>query len=309
MCVRRVPASPKPTGALLLFLLTVGAGAARAQSVPTPPAADAQRPPTWTSTSGVTFTLFPTGDPFPVYVADPNRPTNAIVTRFFTHQAIPAVRTPRVWLSAGGRFGMFRIGNTSPGRREWQVSIEAGLDAMFDSQNKMDSIGWDGNYGLTLTTASARPWMLKIALLHVSAHLGDEYVERTHQSRINYTREEIAIGVASRLGQRARVYGEVGNAYVRRGESQEQWRAQGGLEYESKPRLFGRRFAWYAATDVAAWEERDWRLDETVQGGIVTRSNNHTYRLLIEYTEGRPPLGEFFKYSEASINAGFRIDF
>jgi hypothetical protein len=29
--------------------------------------------------------------------------------------------------------------------------VEAGFDATFESQNKLDVVGWDGNYGLTLT--------------------------------------------------------------------------------------------------------------------------------------------------------------
>ena len=70
---------------------------------------------------------------------------------------------------------MLRFGPARPEGRAWQVSIEAGFDALFDSGNRLDVVGWDGNYGLTVTTASSSPLALKIALLHVSAHLGDEY--------------------------------------------------------------------------------------------------------------------------------------
>jgi hypothetical protein len=41
----------------------------------------------------------------------------------------------------------------------------------------------------------------------------------------------------------------------------------------------------------------------------VTRSNGHTYRLLVEYLDGRPQVSEFFKDTEASLGVGFRIDF
>ena len=70
-----------------------------------------------------------------------------------------------------------RIEPARPDGRVWQVSIEAGLDAYFDSQNRLDAVGWDGNYGLTVTTASSSPIALKIAVLHISAHGGDEYQE------------------------------------------------------------------------------------------------------------------------------------
>ena len=183
------------------------------------------------------------------------------------------------------------------------------MDALFDAEHKSENIGWDGNYGLTLTTASAAPWTLKVAMLHTSAHIGDEHADRTGRTRINYIREELAIGGAYRMGRAWRTYGELGGAYIRGAGEQEPWRLQGGLEDQSAPRLFGGRFAWYAAGDLASWQERDWRVDSTIQAGIVTRSNGHTYRLLVEYLDGPPQVSEFFKDTEASVGVGFRIDF
>jgi hypothetical protein len=267
-----------------------------------------QRDPTWETSSRWTFSLFPSGDVFPVYVADPHRPTNAIVPRFYFRNGIDDTSSPRAWLSAGGRFGILRMDTPGPGRRSWQVGIEAGLDAVFDTQNRSDGIGWDGNYGLTVTTASRSPWAFKVAILHISAHLGDEHSQRTGLVRVDYTREELALGTAWRFHPRWRLYGEVAVGYILRNDDQEPWRAQGGLEFESGPRLWGGRFAWYSAADFGLWEERGWRLDTTLQGGLVTRANGRTYRLLVEYLDGRPQIGEFFKNTEASLGLGFRID-
>ena len=270
--------------------------------------ADDQRGPMWVTSSGTRFTLFPSGEVFPVYVADPHRPTNALVPRFYVRGEIPETRTPRAWLSAGGRFGMLRIDTRNADQRSWQISIEAGLDGLFDTQNKSDLIGLDGNYGLTVTTGSRSPWTFKTAILHTSAHLGDEYAQRTGTQRINYTREEIVFGTARRFRERWRFYGEAGAAYILRSDDQEPWRLQWGVEYTSEPRLLGGRFAWYAAADFGSWDERGWRVDTALQGGIVARANGRTYRLLLEYLDGRPPIAEFFKYSEASLALGFRID-
>lgn len=263
---------------------------------------------TWTTDSGVAFTLFPAGDPFPVYVADPHRATNAIVPRFYFREGIPDTRSPRWWLSAGGRFGVLRIDTGSPGGRSWQVGIEAGLDAVFDSQNGADGIGWDGNYGLTVTSGSSSPWAFKVAIQHISAHLGDEHADRTGLRRLNYTREELAAGTAWRFSPRWRLYGELAGAYIGRNDAQKPWRLQGGVEYESAPRVLGGRFAWYSAADFGSWEERGWRLDTTLQGGLVTRANGRTYRVLLELLDGRPQLGEFFRYTETSLALGLRID-
>ena len=156
---------------------------------------------------------------------------------------------------------MLRSDSSAPFGRAWQVSIDAGLDAMFDSQDKNDAIGWDGNYGLTFTTTTnSSPFGYKVAVLHVSSHLGDEYEERTNLARINYTREELALGLAWRFRPRWRAYGDAGFVYRMRSEDQERWRWQGGVEYEARATVFGGRMAWYGAADFSGMEERDWRL-------------------------------------------------
>jgi hypothetical protein len=203
---------------------------------------------------------------------------------------------------------MLRFESAGSTRRSWQISIEAGLDTVFDSQNKLDAIGWDGNYGLTVTTASASPLALKVAVQHVSAHLGDEYQDRTGVHRLNYTREEVAFGAAWRFSPRWRGYGETGIAYRQGNEELEPWRVQVGIEYESKPNVWAGRFATYVAADFSSMEERLWRLDSTLQGGIVTRSNGRTMRLFLELRDGRPTMGEFYKFSETVISIGLKID-
>jgi hypothetical protein len=252
------------------------------------------------------MTLFPSGDVYPVYVADPHRPTNVIAESAIIGSGIPDTDSPLTRLGAGGRFGMLRIGPATSDGRSWQVSIEAGFDAVFDSQNRLDAVGWDGNYGLTVTTASSRRLALKIAVLHVSAHVGDEHQARTGRTRINYTREELAVGAVWRWSPRWLTYGETGWGYRRGNELLEPWRVQSGLEYVSRPG--GQRFAWYGAADVSAMQERDWRVDVTVDAGIVTRGIGRTSRIFLEWHDGRPTVNEFFLDSTQSLSLGLKID-
>ena len=267
-----------------------------------------QRPPTWTLASGTAFTLFPSGDVYPIYTADPHRPTNNITELVYTTVRIEESSDPRVGLAAGGQFGILRIDPGPTGGRIWQVSINAGLDALFDSQYKLDALGWDGQYGLVVTTTNRGSLAFKAAVLHTSSHLGDEYAARTGRLRLNYTREELALGVSWQFASRWRAYGETAVGYILRFEDQEPWRLQAGIEYESRPTLWGGRFAWYGATDWSAMQERGWRLDSALQGGIVTRANGRTYRLGVGWTDGRPPIGEFFQTSERWLTFGFWID-
>lgn len=274
----------------------------RCGSAPCAPADD----PTFGSET--VLTLFPAGDIYPVYVADPHRPSNAMLFRFYTQKDIPGTTRRRTGLSAGGRFGLIRIDTHGPQQWSWQVSMDAGLDALFDSDYSNGAIGWDGNYGFVVTMKSAGPWSVKVGATHVSSHVGDEYEDRMHRTRIDYTREEIVAGVAWRPSARWRVYGETGRSYQLLNAQQRPWRAQQGVEYETRLRLWGSRFAWYGAADLQAMQERGWRIDPALEGGIVTRSSGRTYRILIQYANGRPPVTEFFKSSEHSITVGWRVE-
>lgn len=293
----------------MVAILAASSGMARAQTpVPGQPV-DEQKPPEWTTGAARTIRLFPPGEIYPVYVADPHRPTNAVMQGFYADTRVPDTSSPQTFLAGGGHFGILRFEPSPRGGRYWQVSIDAGLDALFDSQFKNDAIGWDGNYGLTVTTAtSTSPLSFKVAVLHISAHLGDEYEERTGVRRINYTREELASGLAWRFRPRWRAYGELGFAYRMRSDDQDRWRWQSGLEYESRPSVFGGRMAWFGAVDLSALQERDWRLDTALQGGLVTRSRGHTYRFFVQWYDGRVTLGQFSHYTEKGFSIGIKVD-
>lgn len=284
-------------------ILASGSAALAQQPTGEPP-----QDPTKALSSGRVLTLFPSGDVYHVYVADPHRPTNALVESSIFDNTIPDMGSPITRLAAGGHFGMLRIGPAKPGGLTWQVSIEAGFDALFDAKNRLDAVGWDGNYGLTVTTASSSRLGLKIAVLHVSAHLGDEYQERTGRERINYTREEVAVGVAWQWSPRWRTYVETGGAYRMGHPSLETWRAQSGLEFESGPGPCGQKFACFAAVDVSTFEERRWRVDVTANVGIVVHGLGRTTRLFVEWHDGRPTPNEFFLDSLSSLSVGLRID-
>jgi hypothetical protein len=268
-----------------------------------------QQDPTWVLSSGVSVTLFPNKDVYPVYMADPHRPTNVLAETFILGGGMPDTDGPLTRLGAGGRFGILRIGPREPEGRAWQVSIEAGLDALFDSRHRLDAAGWDGNYGLTVTTASnSSPLALKLGLLHISAHVGDEYQARTGYDRINYSRDEASVGVAWRWSPRWRVYGEAGAGYRRGDPALEPWRIQSGIEYESGPGPCGRRFACYVAVNVSTMEERNWRVDETVDVGIVIHGVGRTTRIFVEWHDGRPTVNEFFRDSLSSLSLGIKVD-
>jgi hypothetical protein len=229
------------------------------------------------------------------YVADPRRPNFSFQWMSFSATNIADSGERRYGAKFGGLFTLAES-RARTGERGWQLAVEGGFIAQFDRTRGEDVIGWDGIYGLIATWRPSRAFAYRAGLHHVSAHVGDEYAERTGRQRIRYTRGELLAGVRASPGERWHTYAEVGWAYDLRNEQlQQPWRAQLGLEYAAPWRGTA---AWYAAADLHASEERDWRIDRTFQVGIRLRRGARTWRFGIEHYRGRALLGEFFQSDE-----------
>ena len=240
----------------------------------------------------------PTGHLFAPYAADPHRVTFAVAQQRIAESDIPGAGTNRLSLRTGARLPLARFEPADAAGTRWQVGLPVGFDGVFDHSNNEDNIGWDGNYGLLVTASPDPALAFKGGLLHTSSHVGDEYIERTGRKRIDYTREEWLLAVSWRPLRRWRTYLEGAWAYgLNNTELQEEGRAQAGVEFE-RPHLFGAGVDGYAAVDLAAWAERDWRVDTTVQAGAAMRADGRRWRIGLEYHDGRPPLGEFFQATE-----------
>lgn len=255
-----------------------------------------------TENASTDASYFPPEERYPQNTADPHRLRFSMRYLRMVSSDIAGSGDDRVDLSAGGRFGLVRMLRTN-----MQLSIEGGFDAQFDMDHQLDNIGWDGNYGLLLTRQQASGVAWKLAALHTSSHVGDEYAERTGRMRIGYTRHEIAIGVSVPVGEVWRIYAEGARGYdPGNSEMQRPWRAEIGLEYEQSGRE--RPSGWYGACDLGSWQERDWRVDLAVQAGYRIRSGVRTWRFGIEHVRGRPPLGEFFQNTDRYLGVGAWLD-
>ncbi len=248
---------------------------------------------------------------YPPYIANPLRPTIALKLVHFSDSEIPEAGDSRYLFNLGGRYGFFRVHPTENSDRGFQIDLEGAFIGMFDRENSLDNIGWDGVYAALLTWSNGDGLAAKLAIQHDSSHVGDEYAERTGRQRINYTRQEYVLGLSLSGFKYWRVYGEVGFAFdLRNDVLQDQWRVEGGLEFEDPDRFWKGRAGYYAAIDITSYEESDWEADVTVQAGFVMPLPDitRTYRLGFEYRNGRSIIGEFFQNEETYIAAGLWMD-
>jgi hypothetical protein len=268
---------------------------------------------------GVSFSLgeswrgviSPGGSLYPLYIANPIRPTMAFNRVAVSDSGIAEAGDTRYTLRLGGRVNLLRAHPAGEPDRGFQMDVEAAFLGQFDADHSLDNIGWDGIWGLALTWADGAGLAAKLATQHDSSHVGDEYAERTGRERINYTRAEVVCGLSVAFSANWRVYGEAGYAYDRRNvELQKPWRLEGGLEFEDAHRLWKGRLGYYAAVDITAYEESDWQRDITIQAGILLPVTGlvRTYRFGIEYRDGRSIIGEFFQDQETSWALGLWVD-
>lgn len=243
------------------------------------------------------FQMFPSSNLYPSYVASPRQPGFGVLVLSIPDPDIPDSGDRRVNLRLGGRFGLVRVDR-------WQLDIEAGFTGQFDIVHSLDNIGWDGLYGLLVSTDLGNGVSLQLGGKHISSHVGDEYAERTGRRRIEYTREEVAAGVAWSISERWRTYGELGWGYAPREHiGQEPGRLQFGLEHESAGSLGG-RVGWYAALDLGAFEERDWQVDPTLQLGLLIPAADRRWRAGVEIHDGSVPIGELYRNDETYVALG-----
>ena len=257
------------------------------------------------------MTLSPRDPLYPLAVANPIRPTFAATVAHFIDSEIPDTGDSRYILRLGGQYGFVRWHPRDESDSGLQLDIAGAFLSQFDIGDSLDNIGWDGIYGLGLAWADGTGWSGRLALQHDSAHLGDEYVEETDRARVDYTREEICVGISrDRLGP-FRIYAETGFQHAGgEDETQDPWRAGCGIEFERERGIRRNGAIPYIALDLGAYEENDWDPDFTVQAGLVMRVADlaRIYRIGIEYRNGRCILGEFFQEAEEYVSIGVWMD-
>jgi hypothetical protein len=252
----------------------------------------------------------PDAEFYPQYIADPLRPQSALKILYLADSEIPETGSSRFGLHLGGRFGLVRWHPDGRPDRGWQLDFEGGFFGQFDIGNSLDNIGWDGLFGLYLSWLPTADLGFRVGTKHDSAHVGDEYAERTGRQRIGYTREEFVAGVSWRPAAKWRIYAEGGYGYGL-DDFQDPGRLQAGAEFFGARRFWKNRTSWYAAVDLQSFRENDWSVRSAVQLGLLLRTGRGTgrYRLALELVHGRSVMGEFAFRDETSVGVGWFFDF
>jgi len=293
------------------FARTAGLGiACICLLAPSVPADDPETTGDHADRTATAWEFLPEAGFYPLYIADPVRSQSAVMLLRMADSEIPETGDSRFSLRLGGQFPIVAFHPGEDRDLGWQLDFEGGFAGHFDIGYSLDNIGWDGFYGLLLDYKPRPDLAFRFGALHDSAHVGDEYEERTGRRRVGYTREEIVLGVSWRASVRWRLYFEGGSDFGTK-DFQEPLRFQAGVEFQGRQLWQRARGSWYAALDLRAYQENDWQPRVTGQVGVAipTRRASSRYRLALEIATGRSVLGEFYAAEETYAGLGWYFDF
>lgn len=209
----------------------------------------------------------------------------------------------------GGRVGIVRY---DPHRRDegvWQLDMEGAALVRLDMENSEDLHGVDFRFGVPLTWRNG-PIAMKAGYYHISAHMGDEYLERNPGvERINYVRESLVLGVSRDLTEEWMAYAEIGCAFVASGGAKP-LEFQFGLQYDAIAEDW-KYAAPFAAVNVHLRQEVDF--GGSINGMAGWRwtgsRNNRTWRTGLQVFHGKSAQYSFFRQTETLVGLGLWYDY
>ncbi len=195
---------------------------------------------------------------------------------------------------------------------EWDIGLHAGVFAIFDMDaDSTDLINAD--YFVAAAASYRRgDFSLLGRILHLSGHLGDEFILRNPDiERINLAYEGISLLASYDLNPSVRLYGG-GEYWIGRDPgSLDPWTIQYGVELRSPRAFLGDSLRPVAAADVKHVQETDWDANVSLRAGVQLEGGRlpNNMQLLVEYYNGHSPNGQLFNREIEYIGIGLHVFF
>lgn len=183
-----------------------------------------------------------------------------------------------------------------------QVTGRFSLD---DSKTALISNDWQVGFNVH---ADLAPWLLDLQFYHESSHLGDEYMRRFNASRVDWTREVLALWAGYRTA-RFRVMGSIGNAVVDELDLSP-WLGSLGMDYRAGAfSLLGLRATPIAGVFFEGASATDWRISTSAKLGLAFPGARvgKELRLSLIGHDGLSTQRQFFRSSSRFV--GMEIEF
>ena len=251
-----------------------------------------------------TWQLLPTGIIYHSYLAGPKEPRFA--ANFWRDKRLGW----QLDYTVGGRVGLVRYGTTDnlfP--QGFELDLEGAAFPRVNLNENMDLDAADYRVGVPLTYGKDK-WQAKLAIYHLSAHVGDEFLIRNPTfERINYVRDAVVLGYSCYPVNLLRLYAEAEWAFNRDGGAKP-WAFQ--LGFELSPRRYnGFSGDPFLAVNASLREDVDFGGNLCLQTGWQWRGPD-TQRLLrmgFHLLTGKSNQFEFYDQNETQLGLGLWYDF
>jgi hypothetical protein len=250
--------------------------------------------------------FLPEGQLFDPLLADPRWPHFSASYQYY-------LRDSDFKNVGSGSFGetiiLVRADGPFGGQRE--VGLQASVFAIFDlDAPSTDLINADyfvaglASYRLGQFQALGR-------VFHQSSHLGDEFLLRSREDRVNLSYEGVDLKLSYHLfGRVLRVYGGGGYLIHREPSELDPWSTQAGIELQSPWTLLRGALRPVAAADVQNRQENDWKTDLSLRAGVQFESVqvlDRKLQLMLEYFNGHSPNGQFYRERIEYLGIGVHL--
>ena len=259
---------------------------------------------------------FPDVEPFRPLIATPRE---VQVRASFVYADRPGIvgyegRNIEAEVAVGHRLGLFRLDDGSSPGRAITIGIEMGIFSRFFMEAaQRDLINSDFRIGFPLSIRSGA-WESRIALRHVSSHLGDDYFVRflaatllTNAAGFSQTSKDGFEGLLARsFGESARLY-VGGDVNFHTNERMSRGLVRFGGEWEPvEPGENNASWPFFASdVEYGSFSEE---LAATLVGGMGFRVNGRRFRLEARARFGSTPMGHFRESDETFLGLGFALD-
>lgn len=224
-------------------------------------------------------------------------------------------------VALGHRFGVLRLQRADRRRPELTLGFEVGAFSRFHLETpERDLIGVDYRVGLPLSLRH-RGWEGRLTPLHVSSHIGDDFLARFEARSSQFTRDGVELAVARRLRvpRGLRIYASgTWNYHVNPGVPETE--GAFGIEWDPAPsRSAGARAAprsdrsdgldaWpFAAVDLR-FTDRTRGPGATGAAGAALRVGDTLLRLELRGHTGPSALGQLRGTDETFVGLGLRVE-
>ena len=208
----------------------------------------------------------------------------------------------------GGNFGIARL-VPEGSDLEIQVDLFGVVNSRFSQYDFL--IASDYRAGIPLTFRRG-PWAVKVAYEHTSTHLGDELIQNTGATRIEYIKDEVVLGLSRLFDDRLRVYGQAGYAFRQFIDGNpSKYRFDVGFEWFHRAAT-GPWGTPFVAANVGFRGENAYNADVAVQAGWLWRHPDKRlaqWRVYGEYSSGKSYFGQLFRTRENFGAFGIALDY